>query len=59
MLKKSQSENITNNYRYFLKSIFVGVNRLFVFIYLNRNDDVKITKSKEVRRQFTRKQELK
>ena len=59
MLKKSQSENITNNYRYFLKSIFVGVNRLFVFIYSNRNDDVKITKSKEVRRQFTRKQELK
>ena len=59
MLKKSQSENITNNYIYLFKSIFVGVNRLFVFIYLNRNDDVKITKSKEVRRQFTRKQELK
>ena len=37
---KSEYKNTTNEYRYFLKSNFVGVNRLFVLIYLNRAHDV-------------------
>ena len=36
---KTKSE--TNEYRYFLVSNFVRVNRLFVLIYLNRDNDVK------------------
>ena len=38
---KSETKNRTNEYRYFLESNFVGVNRLFVLIYLNRDNDVK------------------
>ena len=38
---KRETKNITNKYRYFLESNFVRVNRLFVLIYLNRNNDVK------------------
>ena len=30
---KSENKNTTNEYRYFLKSNFVGVNRLFVLVY--------------------------
>ena len=30
-----------NEFRYFRESNFVGVNRIFVLIYPNRNDDVK------------------
>ena len=34
---KSETKNTTpNEYRYFLESNFVGVNRLFVLFYLNR-----------------------
>ena len=32
---------MTNEYRYFLKSSFGGVNRLFVLIYLNRDSNIK------------------
>ena len=32
---------MTNEFRYFLEPNFVGVNRLFVLIYWNRNDNVK------------------
>ena len=35
---------MANEYRYFLESNFVGVNRLFVLVYLNRNNDVKNVK---------------
>ena len=38
---KSENKNTANEYRYFLKSSFFGVNRLFVFVYLNRKDVVK------------------
>ena len=38
---KIESKNTKNEYRYFLGSNFVGVNRLFVLIYLNKNNDVK------------------
>ena len=34
---KSENKNTTNEYSYFLESNFVGVNRLFVFVYLNKN----------------------
>ena len=30
---KSENKNITNEYRYFLESNFVGANRLFVVVY--------------------------
>ena len=38
---KRDDKNTTNEFRYFLKSNFVGVNRLFVLVYLNRNINVK------------------
>ena len=33
-------KDTTNEFRYFLKSNFFGVNKLFVLVYLNRNIDV-------------------
>ena len=39
--KKTETKNTIDEYRYFLESNFVGVNRLFVWIYLNQNNDVK------------------
>ena len=38
--RKSESKNLTNNYRYFIESNFVGLNR-FVLNYLNRDNGVK------------------
>ena len=38
---KSENKNTTNKYRYFLESNFVGVNRLFVLVYTNQDDDSK------------------
>ena len=41
---KSENKNATSEYRkwiYFLESNFVGVNRLFVLVYLNRDNNVK------------------
>ena len=38
---ENKYKNMTNEYRYFLKSSFGGVNRLFVLIYLNRDSDIK------------------
>ena len=38
---KSQSKNRTNDHSYFPKSKLVAVNRLFVLIYLNKDDDGK------------------
>ena len=38
---KSGDKNKTNKFRYFLESNFIGINRLFVLVYSNRNDDVK------------------
>ena len=43
---KSENKNTTNEYRYFPKWNFVGVNRLFVYVYLNRSNDVKQFKSR-------------
>ena len=34
---KSEAKNTTNEYRYFLKSTFAGVNRLFSLICFNKN----------------------
>ena len=38
---KSENKNTTNEYRYFNKSNFVGFNRSFALICLNRDNDVK------------------
>ena len=38
---KSENENITNEYRYFLKSNPFGVNKLFVLAYSNKDDNSK------------------
>ena len=42
---KSETKKTANEYRYFLEINFVGVNRLFVLIYLNRKNDAKRFKS--------------
>ena len=39
--QESENKNIVNEYRYFLKSNFAGVNRLFVLIYLNKDNNAK------------------
>ena len=41
---KSENKNITNEFRYFLESNFVGVNTLFVLVYSNQDDNAKIRK---------------
>ena len=38
--KKRENKNTTNEYRNFFESNFVGVNRLFMLISLNRGNDV-------------------
>ena len=38
---QKENKNATNEYTYFLKSNFVGVNRLFILVYLNRKNNGK------------------
>ena len=38
---KSDNINTTNEFKYFLESNFVSVNRLFVLVYSNNNDNAK------------------
>ena len=38
---KSENKNATNEFRYFVESNFVGVNRLFVLVYSNQGSNVK------------------
>ena len=38
---KSENKNTTSEYRYFLESNFVGVNRLFVLVYTNKDNNAK------------------
>ena len=38
---KSEDKNMTNEYRYFLESNFVRVNRLFVLVYSNQDNTSK------------------
>ena len=38
---KSENKNTTNEFRYFLQSKFVGINRLFVLVYPSGNGDYK------------------
>ena len=45
-IKKSENKNAPNEFRYFLESNFVGVNRLFVLIYSNEDTATKRFKSK-------------
>ena len=44
--KKGENKNTANEYRYFLESYFVGVNRLFVLVYTNEDADSKRFKAK-------------
>ena len=44
---KSENKNTTNEYRYFLESNFVRVNRLFIFVYSNQDADPKRFKIKK------------
>ena len=43
---KSENKNMRNEYRYFPKSNFVGVNRLFILVYSNQDDNAKRYKAK-------------
>ena len=43
---KSENKNTTNEHRYFIKSGFVGVNRLFVLVYSNQDDNAKTYKAR-------------
>ena len=43
---KSENKNAANEYIYFLKSNFVGVNRLFVLLYSNEIDKAKRFKTR-------------
>ena len=38
---KSENKNMPNKYRHFLESNFVGVNRLFVLVYTDENNNAK------------------
>ena len=38
---KSDNKNTTNEFRYFLESNFVGVNKLFVLVYKNEGNNAK------------------
>ena len=38
---KSEMKNVTNEYRYFLESNFVGVNRLFLLVYSIQGENAK------------------
>ena len=44
--QKSENKNTTNEFRYFLKSNFVGVNRSFVLFYSNHSKNAKRFKAK-------------
>ena len=45
---ESENKNTTNEYRYFLESNFVGVNRLLVLVYANEDDSAKRFKAKDI-----------
>ena len=43
---KSENKNTTQQYRYFLESNFLGVNRLFVLTFSNQDDNIKSHKAR-------------
>ena len=45
--QKSENKNTTNKYRYFLEPNFVGVNRMFLLVYSNENDNAKRYKTRK------------
>ena len=45
---KIENKNTTNEHKYFIKSIFVGVNRLFDLIYSNQDGIVKRFNDKSI-----------
>ena len=46
--KKCDNKNVTSNFRYFLESNFVGVNRLFVLVYSKEDVVLKDLKLKGI-----------
>ena len=45
---KSENKTTTNEYRYFIESNFVGVNRLLVLVYSNQDNDAKDLKLEDI-----------
>ena len=45
-ITKSESENTTNSYRYFLESNFVGFNRFLILLYSNQDANAQRYKAK-------------
>ena len=45
--QKSENKNTTNKQRYFLEPNFVGVNRMFLLVYSNENDNAKRFKTRK------------
>ena len=45
---KSESKNMTNEYRFFQGSNFSGVNRLFVLVYFKKDQDSKNLKFEDI-----------
>ena len=45
---KSENKTTTNEYRYFIESNFVGVNRLLVLVYSNQDNNAKDLKLEDI-----------
>ena len=45
---KIENKNTTQQYRYFLKSSFIGVNQLFLLVYSNQKKILKVLKFEDV-----------
>ena len=43
--RKTKNENTTNEYRYFLESNFVRINKLIVLVFSNKHDNAKRVKT--------------
>ena len=43
---KNENKNMKNEYRYFLESNFVGINRFFVLVYSDQDENSKSYKAK-------------
>ena len=46
-IKQKKNINTTNEFRYFIKSNFVGVNRLYALVYKDEGDNAKRFKARK------------
>ena len=53
MNKKSKNKDKASGYRYFLGSNILGVNRLFVLVYIRENADTQLNKLKSATKNKT------